>query len=192
MTIERQSGHTGSGARTAVLLIDVINALDFAGSEALVAAAESAALAIESLAARARARDVPVIYANDNFGQWRSDFRRTVEACMATGVPGRGVSHRLQPHDEDYFVLKPMHSSFYCTPLELVLRHLAVERLVLCGFATDLCVLFSAHDAYMRQFTLAVPKDCTAANSPDIAARALTHMRDALGCDTAPSSSVDL
>jgi nicotinamidase-related amidase len=85
-----------------------------------------------------------------------------------------------------------MHSSFYCTPLELVLRHLQVERLVLCGFATDLCVLFTAHDAHMRRFELVVPEDCTAAASAEITARALLHLREALGCVTPRSTSLEL
>lgn len=175
---------------TALVLIDVINALDFPGSEALVKSAEQAAVAIEGLAARARSRGVPVIYANDNFGQWRSDFRRTVELCCVDAKPGHRVSQRLRPAPDDYFVLKPMHSAFYCTPLELVLRDLGIKRLVLCGFATDLCVLFSAHDAHMRGFELLVPADCTAANSNEISARTLAHLREAIRCTTPPSLEV--
>ena len=164
------------GKGTALILIDVINAFDFPES---------------ALAQRARASRVPGVYVNDNFGRWRSDFRQTVEGCMQDDAPGRNVTRQLQPNDGDYFVLKPMHSSFYCTPLELMLRHLGVTRLVLCGFATDLCVLFTAHDAHMRRFELVVPADCTAANSPEIAARALAHLREALGCSTEPSVNVE-
>lgn len=178
--------------RTALLLIDVINAFDFPGSEPLVAAAERAAPAIQALCNRARAEGVPVIYVNDNFGQWRSDFRHTVTNCLAAKAPGRAVTQLLLPEDEDYFVLKPMHSSFYCTPLDLVLRHLDVGRLILCGFATDLCVLFTAHDAHMRRYELAVPSDCTAANSPEIAERALLHLQEALGCCIDASTSIEL
>lgn len=179
------------GKGTALILIDVINAFDFPESDGLVKAAEFAAPAISALAQRARASRVPVVYVNDNFGRWRSDFRQTVKGCMQDDAPGRNVTRQLQPNDGDYFVLKPMHSSFYCTPLELMLRHLGVTRLVLCGFATDLCVLFTAHDAHMRRFELVVPADCTAANSPEIAARALAHLREALGCSTEPSVNVE-
>src|SRR3954451_15292655 len=97
-------------SRLALLLIDVINHLDFPGSEPLVAAATRVAPNIERLARRAREARVPVIYVNDNFGQWRSDFRATVEECTAAGKPGRAVGLRLRPHDGDYFVLKPRHS----------------------------------------------------------------------------------
>lgn len=184
-------GMAAPRARPALLLVDVVNALDFEGSEALVAAAERAAPRIRALAVRARAERVPVVYANDNFGQWRSDFRSTIEACTAPDKPGREVSHLLKPEPCDYFVLKPQHSAFFATPLDLLLRHLGIGSLVIAGFATDFCVLFTAHEAYMRRYHLYVPEDCTASNSEAITARTLAHLREALGVSTAPSSAVD-
>jgi nicotinamidase-related amidase len=176
----------------AVLLIDVINAFDFEESEALVRSAKQVAPAIEALSVRARRHGIPIIYANDNFGQWRSDFKTTLDACGATDRPGRDVVHRLKPQEGDYFVLKPMHSAFFATPLELVLRDLNVDSLILAGFATDLCVLFSAHDAYMRGFELFVPEDCTASNADHITQRTLYHLRESLGCDTRKSTALEL
>lgn len=175
----------------ALILIDVINAFEFDGNEAMVEAATRAAPAIEALSKKARAAGVPVIYANDNFGQWRSDFRATVEACSARGSAGKDITQRLRPHEGDYFVLKPRHSAFYATPLELVLRHLMVDSLILVGFATDLCVLFTAHDAHMRGFNLFVPQDCTGSNSVAITHRALDHLRDGLGCSTGSSEALE-
>jgi nicotinamidase-related amidase len=176
----------------AVVLVDTINGFDFEGSGELVRAAERAAERIEALARRARAAGVPVIYVNDNFGRWRSDFRATIEACTAPGQPGREVSRRLRPEPDDYFVLKPMHSAFYATPFELLLDHLEIGTLILTGFAADLCVLFTAHDAHMRGLRLVVPSDCTAANSPSITDRALLHLREALSASIEPSTSIDL
>jgi nicotinamidase-related amidase len=176
----------------ALVLVDTINGFDFEGSEPLVAAAEQASRAIEALARRARAARVPVIYVNDNFGQWRSDFRATIEACTAPDRPGREVSLRLKPENDDFFVLKPMHSAFYATPFELLLDELEVDTLILTGFAADLCVLFTAHDAHMRGLRLLVPADCTASNSPAITERALAHLRDALSARIEPSSSIEL
>ena len=176
----------------ALVLVDTINAFDFEGSEPLVVAAERASRCIETLARRARAAGVPVIYVNDNFGQWRSDFRATIEGCTAPGKPGREVSLRLRPEKDDYFVLKPMHSAFYATPFELLLDELEVESLIVTGFAADLCVLFTAHDAHMRGYRLLVPSDCTASNSPAITERALTHLREALSADLAPSPTIEL
>jgi nicotinamidase-related amidase len=177
--------------RPAVVLIDVINTFDFEGSEGLVSAASQAAPAIEELTKRARAQGVPVIYANDNFGQWRSDFSTLVETCLEVAGPGQEIAARLTPQESDYFVLKPKHSSFFATPLEIVLRQLGIDTLVFAGFATDLCVLFSAHDAHMRGFNLFVPEDCTAANTPEITRRTLIHLREALKCATGSSVTLD-
>lgn len=176
--------------RSAVLLVDVINAFDFPGANALVEAAEAAAPKIAKLCERARAAGTPIIYVNDNFGRWRSDFRATLEVCTASGSAGRTVSRTLSPREEDYFVLKPMHSGFYSSALEVLLRHLNTATLVLAGFATDLCILFTAHDAYMRRYELFVPRDLTAANTLDLAERALQHMGHALGATTDPSGTL--
>jgi nicotinamidase-related amidase len=178
-------------AGVALLLIDVINAFDFPGSEALVEAAEAAAPMIEKLQAAARAARCPVIYVNDNFGQWRSDFRQTVEACADESRLGARVARLLTPADTDYFVLKPRHSGFYCTALELLLGQLEVRALVLVGFATNICVLFTAHDAHMRGYDVIVPRDCAGSNSPELTERALAHMREVSGATIIDSVNVD-
>lgn len=175
----------------ALVLIDVVNALDFEGSEDLVQAATAAVPELRELARRARAAEVPVIYVNDNFGQWRSDFWQTFEACTAPDKPGREVTLALRPEPEDYFVLKPMHSGFFCTPLELLLRQLQAKVLVLTGFATNICVLYTGNDARMRGFELIVASDCTASNSPELTESALAHMRTVLRADTPAAKDID-
>lgn len=177
----------------ALVLIDVINAFDFPGSGPLIRAAAKAAPNIERLAQDARANRVPVIYVNDNFGQWSSDFRATVAACTAPERPrhARAVAERLRPMAGDYFVLKPQHSGFYATPLELLLQHLDVRTLVLAGFATNICVLFTANDAHMRGLHLVVPRDAVAANTPALTRTSLEHVRVALGGTTPLARTVD-
>ena len=59
---------------------------------------------------------------------------------------------QLLPEKDDYFVLKPKHSAFYQTNLEILLNYLGVRTLIMTGMAADICVLFSANDAYMRDF----------------------------------------
>lgn len=179
------------GRRTAVLLIDVINAFDFEGASALIRGARRASLRIDALCRRARGEHLPVIYVNDNFGRWRSDFATTIRECTKPGLPGRDVCERLRPLPGDYFILKPLHSGFYSTPLELLLRRLDIHSLILTGFAANLCVLFTANDAHMRGYRIVVPRDCTAANSPALARGALSHIRTALAADTRPSSEID-
>ena len=133
----------------ALVLIDVINDLEFPGGRELLRTALPAASRIARLAHRAREAAIPVIYANDNFGRWRSDFREVVEHCLHDDVRGRPIAELLAPKREDYFVLKPKHSAFYSTTLATLLAYLEVKRLVLTGFAGEACVLVSAADAYM-------------------------------------------
>lgn len=174
-----------------MLLIDVINDFDFEGSAGLVRAAVRASRPIEALCRRARAARVPIVYVNDNFGRWRSDFATTIRECTRPELPASAVSERLRPRGGDYFILKPQHSGFYSTPLDLLLAHLRVHTLVLTGFAANLCVLFTANDAHMRGYRLVVPSDCTASNSPSLTRSALVHVETALGGDVRPSSRVD-
>jgi len=150
---------------TALLLIDVINDLAFEGSETLVAQAEPMATRLAALKRRATAAGVPAIYINDNFGQWRSDFRKTVAHCTSRSSPGRHVSLRLRPTSRDYFVLKPKHSGFFDTTLDTLLETLRIRRVILTGIAGNICVLFTANDAYMRDFKIFAPADCIVSNT---------------------------
>lgn len=177
--------------RPALVLVDVINGFAFDGSEGLVVQAKQAAPCILELAQRARASDVPVVYVNDNFGMWQSDFRAVAECCLKADQPGRAVVEQLLPEADDYFVLKPRHSGFLATPLEHLLLHLEVTTVVLAGFATDLCVLFTALDAHARGFRLVVPFDCTAANDDKAHTRALDLLAESLGVSTSPGAEID-
>src|SRR5215208_2219769 len=150
---------------TALLLIDVINDLAFEGSAALVAQAEPMASRLARLKSRASAAGVPTIYINDNFGQWRSDFRKTVAHCTSRSSPGRRVSHRLKPTSHNYFVLKPKHSGFFDTTLDTLLETLRIRRVILTGIAGNICVLFTANDAYMRDLRIFAPADCIVSNT---------------------------
>jgi nicotinamidase-related amidase len=162
---------------TALLLIDVINDLAFDGSDALVAQAESMAAPLARFKRRATAAGVPTIYINDNFGQWRSDFRRTVAHCTTRSSPGHRVSRRLRPTARDYFVLKPKHSGFFDTTLDTLLESLRVRRIILAGMAGNICVLFTANDAYMREYKIFAPADCIVSNTATDNDHALRQIR---------------
>lgn len=180
-----------ANAGVALLLVDVINGFVFTGSEPLQEAAGAVARHIRALAASARGAGVPVIYVNDNFGMWQSDFRAVIENCLREDSPGRKVTEQLLPTQADYFVLKPRHSGFLATPLEALLAHLEVHVLCIAGFATDLCVLFTALDAYARGFHVVVPVDCTAANDETAKATALSLVERTLRAPTVPAAQVD-
>ena len=170
--------------QTALLLIDVINDLEFPEADEILGAATTMARNIVRLKKRARQAGVPVIYVNDNFGKWKSDFRATIEHCLGQNVRGREVVEILRPETEDYFVLKPKHSGFFSTTLETLLRYLGSKRLVLTGIAGNFCVLFTANDAYMRDYELIVPRDCTVSNTAQENDAALGLMRKFLKART--------
>jgi len=175
-------------AGTALLLIDVINDLAFEGSDMLVAQAEPMATRLATLKRRARAAGVPAIYINDNFGQWRSDFRQTVAHCTSPRSPGRRVSRRLKPTSRDYFVLKPKHSGFFDTTLDTLLETLRIRRVIVTGIAGNICVLFTANDAYMRDLKLFAPADCIVSNTTSDNDHALRQIQAVLKGNVAEST----
>jgi len=149
----------------ALLIIDIINDLEFPDGEKVLPWAMKLAPKLAAFRARARRGGMPVIYVNDNFGHWHSGFEEVYAHCTRRGARGRDVSRRLKPTRDDYFILKPRHSGFYATSLVPLLEDLKARRLILAGIATNLCVLFTAHDAHMRGYKLVVLSDCCAAES---------------------------
>lgn len=175
----------------ALLLVDVINDFDFPEGDALLGFASEAVPRIEALVERARRARVPIVYVNDNFGHWRSDFRTTVARCCDPSRRGAALVRRLQPRPEDYFVLKPKHSGFFHTPLELLLKALEVQTVVICGFATNSCVTSTAHDAHMRDLRIVVPCDTTAANTRRLCTDSVQQLELTLRALTCASSEID-
>jgi nicotinamidase-related amidase len=185
-------GNAPDKSDTALLLIDVINDLEFPEGETLLKHALPMARRLLKLKQRAKAASVPAIYVNDNFGRWQSDFTRQVEHCLNDGVCGQPIVELLKPEEDDYFVLKPKHSGFYSTNLDILLRYLGVKRVIITGIATNICVLFTANDAYMRDFELLVPADCVAANEEADNRYALEQIRTVLKADIRPSTEIEL
>jgi nicotinamidase-related amidase len=175
-----------------LLVIDAINPFDFPGGAAFAKRALRAAHRIARLKARAHAARVPVIYVNDNFGKWRSDLAALVAFCSRPGMPGAGIVKVLEPTPADYVVLKSTLSGFYQTPLDAMLRLGGVRHLVIAGYAADNCVLFTAADAYMRDFKLSVPSDCVASQTAEIAHTALRSMKRLFGAATGSSAKLRL
>jgi nicotinamidase-related amidase len=182
-TSEDLHGSAPDKCRLALLLIDVINDLDFPEGTQLLKSAEPMARRIAELARRARAAGVPVVYVNDNFGRWRSDFKAQVEHCIKDGGHGAAIVRLLRPEETDYFVLKPKHSGFFSTTLDTLLEYLGVETVILTGIAANICVLFTANDAYMRDLKLIVPSDCVASNTKELNDYALKQMQTVLKAD---------
>jgi nicotinamidase-related amidase len=179
-----------SVSATALLIIDMISDWAFPNAQRLLPRAQAIAPRIAVLKRRCRALGVPVIYANDNRGRWRSDLRQVVQWSL--DGPGAEITRALMPDDHDYFVLKPKHSAFFCTPLELLLQSLEVDRLLLTGVATDQCIVATAVDGRMRDYKVEVPADCTATQSVERDARMLAHFAEALCVPTPCSTDVAL
>ena len=187
----RREDTDGEAPASAVLLIDVVNPFDFEGASDLLRHALPAARRIAALRKRARASGTPVVYVNDNFGDWHSGLAELVERCVASPL-ARDFIEPLRPEPEDYYVLKPRHSGFLSTSLDPLLDRLGVRRVVLAGVAAHICVLFTAIDAYMRGFEVAVASDCVASERPRDCAHALALMGQVLKAEVGPGRDLAL
>lgn len=174
-----------------LLIIDMINDLDFPEGRQLLTWALPMATRLAALKNRCQAAGVPVVYVNDNFGRWRSDFRAQVEHCLRDQSLGKPIAELLLPDADDYFVLKPKHSGFYSTTLDVLLRYLGAKSLIITGIAGDNCVLFTASDAFLRDYRLLVPADCVASNTEKDNERALAQMRITLKAETTPATGIE-
>jgi nicotinamidase-related amidase len=181
-------GSAPDKSEVALIIVDVINDLDFPEAKQLARFIPDLADKIARLKKRAKAAKVPVIYVNDNFGRWRSDFRALIEHCRKGKA--RSLIEKLYPEQADYFVLKPKHSGFFSSTLETLLRYLGVRRLIITGIAGNFCVLFTANDAYMRDYELAIPSDCVISNTATENKEALQLMKRYLKADTGPSRRI--
>jgi nicotinamidase-related amidase len=174
----------------ALLLIDVLTTFRFPDGDAILEQALGIRDALVRLKRRAREAGIPVLYVNDNFGDWRSEKEVLIGRCLES--KGAEFVRPLIPDSEDYFVLKPMHSAFYMTPLEVLLRHLQVSSLILTGLTTGSCITATAHDANMRGFEIVIPSDCSCGRNAGEHSEALRQIQTSTGATTTPSASVKI
>lgn len=170
----------------------MINLFDFEGGARLAKEAARIAPRIARLKARFSRARAPVIYVNDNFMDWRADFKELVAICSRPENAGAGIAHLLAPGPDDYYILKPKHSAFLATPLSLLLAECGVRRLVLTGLAADACVLITAQEANMREYRVSIPPDCVAAQTPGRRARALAVLKASFSADIRASRAADM
>jgi nicotinamidase-related amidase len=185
-------GNAPDKSPVALIMIDVINALDFDHGERLLEHALPMAHNLATLKRRAKEAGIPAVYSNDNFGRWQSDLNQVLDHVLHDGVPGQPLAELLHPEKDDYFVLKPKHSGFYSTQLDILLDYLEATTLIITGIQANICVLFTANDAYMRDYGLMVPSDCVASTDPAEAEHALEQMQVVLKADVMPSRNLDL
>lgn len=166
---------------SALVVIDMINTYDHEDADLLLPSVTRAVPAVVRLLARARALRVPVIYVNDNFGQWRSHHGEILRTALSGDHAD--LVEPLRPDDDSLFVVKARHSIFYETPLAYLLNQLDVRHVVLCGQVTEQCVLYSALDAHIRRLDVSVPRDAVAHIHEDLADAALRMMERNMGAD---------
>jgi len=161
-----------------LLVVDMIGLFDFPGAERIAPSAVRAARAIAGLRERFHRRGWPVVFANDNFARWQSDFRELVAMAGATPGAAQRIAALLEPGPDDHFVLKPKHSAFQCTALPVLLAKLGVRRILLSGTALESCILATAIDANAREYGVAVVRDAVAGR-PDLRAATLKVLEGA-------------
>jgi len=176
-------------AGTALIVIDMINAYEHEDAEALVPSVREALPVIRRLITRARRQNVDIVYVNDNFGRWRSNHDEILDVALH----GRhsDLVEPIRPDDSSMFVVKARHSIFYQTPLEYLLTQQHIDRVVLCGQVTEQCVLYSALDAHIRHFDVAVAADAVAHIHPDLADAALRMMQRNMAAQVLPGDRID-
>ena len=185
-------GNAPDKSKVALLLIDVINDFDFENGEKLLENSLPMAKNLAKFKRKAKKTGVPVIYVNDNFGKWQSNFKNLLAHCLDKKSRGAKIVELLAPdEEEDYFVLKPKHSGFFSSTLEVLLEYLECETLILTGITADICILFTANDAYMRDYNLIIPADCVASVKPEENKHALKYLERVLKADTRPSTEID-
>lgn len=175
--------------RAAVLILDVITDFAFPDGPRVRRALTAHAAAIRALLAKARRARIPVVYANDNLGPWRSDSAALLAHCMQSKRSGAKLVAALAPQSSDYIVLKPRHSAFFGTPLVALLDELRVDTLILAGVSAESCVWMTACDAHTHGFRLIVPADCIAGASAPARRAMLRNLRAVLGARTPGSAS---
>lgn len=185
-------GNAPDRSPAALLLVDVINDLNFPQNEQLLRESRKLATCIADLKKRCKRAGIPTIYVNDNFGKWRSDFSEVVRHCLSPNAPGRNMVEALLPEQQDYIVLKPKHSAFYATPLDILLEYIGVKNVILAGITTNACVMITAGDVHIRDLGLFVPSDSVAALTQEDQCKALEFMEKNFGADTTSAELLDL
>lgn len=179
-------------ASAALLIVDVINPLDFDGAGPLCKAAEGIVGPIEKLREAAGDAGLAVVYVNDHHGAWHAESTELIDKIAAADLPGSALARRLRPRGQDYFIIKPQLSGFYASTLSALLPRLGVSCIVLTGIAADICILFTAADAHMREYDLWVPRDAVAGEHDQRTTWALEIMRNSLGAETRGTDELDL
>jgi nicotinamidase-related amidase len=184
--VTRSRGKPRAPHATALLLIDFFNPISFDKPNPLAPWALKAARSTRRLKDLLARKRIPSIYVNDNFDDWSGNFSHLLDRCAGQHGAAREIVELLRPGEKDYVLMKPRHSAFYGTSLEFVLEELDVRNVIITGLEADVCIFFTAQDAYVRQFSLWIPANCVGTKDDRYYRTALEHMHRNLKATTAP------
>lgn len=176
----------------ALLLIDVINDLEFPGGEELLYHARPMAERIAALKERAKRAGIPAIYVNEAVARRNASFSTHVDHCLRPSVRGREIVEVLRPEADDYFIVVPVQSPALLTRLDMLAESLRFTTLILTGLASSIQVRFAANEAYLDTFRFVVPNDCVASKTGIHTQRVLEHVQSTLDADVVPSTQLPL
>ncbi|PEL06148.1 cysteine hydrolase family protein [Bacillus sp. AFS017336] len=141
----------------ALLIVDLINSFTFKHGSILLEKSLHMIPKINYLRELFKNKKLPIVYVNDYYKIENPTPEKLIKYCI-NPLSYDLISH-IKPSDEDYFIFKPNYSGFYLTKLEDLLNELKVTHLVIVGVAGNRCVLFTANDAFMRNYNLIIPQD---------------------------------
>jgi nicotinamidase-related amidase len=178
----RHERHADDGGATALLVVDMLNPYAHPEADRLAGRVAGVLPGVRGLLDRAAEQVIPVVYVNDNYGEWNSSAGELAEQAMDEAHPE--LVEPVLPGEGQSFVVKARHSAFYETPLEYLLDQLGVGRLILAGQVTEQCILYSALDAYVRHFEVVIPVDGVAAIYDDLGDAAIKMMERNMGASS--------
>jgi nicotinamidase-related amidase len=182
--------HPARGDKTALLVIDMLNTYEHEDGDRLAESVRAAVPQIRGLIEHARKEHTPIIWVNDNYGDWNSSSEELARAALEGRYPE--LVEPVLPRDDDLFVIKTRHSVFFSTPLAYLLETMMVGRIVLTGQVTEQCVLYSAVDGYVSHFDVAVARDGVAHVYEHLAEAACEMMERNMRAEIAPAHKLQL
>lgn len=177
---------TQMGPKPALLIVDLISDFEFEDGEILFDRSQAMIDELSQIKTELRTREIPVIYVNDELEESNGDIVKDIAHLRARSDRADSVLSRLLPTEDDHFVFKPQRSGFYATTLGNLLMSLEVTSVIVTGVTTDICVFFTAHDAYMRGYGVWVPENCCVAVEDSFHHDALSFIARVADADTTP------
>lgn len=168
--------------KTALVIVDMLNDFVKEGGSLIVPEAVNLIPIIKRRQDDARSQGIPIIYLTDAHRPDDPEFEMWPPHAVP-GTWGQQVIDELKPQSEDYVLPKRRYSGFFGTQLELVLRELGVDTLIITGVLTNICVFFTAIHAKALAYRVIVPKDSVASTSKEDHEWALRQMKDLHGIE---------